>query len=327
MAKIVFEITADSRSHKDVKAFPAASVTVGRGFDNDVILSDPYVSSRHLLVEKDGEGIRVRDLGSENGTYQDGVKLPGGGVAVSSGSEILIGKTRIRVYLAEHPVPPARVLVENNAFYKLVGNPVFAWGLVLAVAGLALLEAHWGTTKNESLLKLLPSPIGVLSSVLVWAGFWTFIGRLLRHTMCFWEHVSLCSLWFLTSEFMENVVHFLSFYANSKPLGSILGYIVHSGLFIATLYATLTFSANMTSKKRIVFASVFTGVMVLSFIGLRLSVAEYYAWEPPYDVVLKPPVFGVRQGRSVSDFIGRTDRLFEFKDVKQIKGNNFRKTF
>ncbi|MFA5262160.1 MAG: FHA domain-containing protein [Candidatus Omnitrophota bacterium] len=320
MAKIVLEITSDSRSHKEVKIFHSGTVTVGRGFDNDVILSDPYVSSRHLVMERSGEAVRVRDLGSENGTYIAGVKHLGVDREVPSGAEILIGKTRLRVYLEAHPVAPARVLVENNAFLKLAGNPVFAWGLALVVAGLALLEAHWGTTKNESFIKLLPSPIGVLSSVLVWAGFWTFIGRLLRHKMHFWEHVSICSLWFLFSELMDNVVHYISFYANSKPAGVILGYALNSGLFIATLFATLTFSANMTSKKKIIFASVFTGVTVLSFSGLRLSIAEYYAWEPPYDTVLKPPVFGVRPGRSVSDFVKQTDRLFEFKALKNDNG-------
>lgn len=320
MAKIAIEITADSRSHKEVRAFEAGVVTVGRSFDNDVILSDPYVSSRHLVVERAGEVVRIRDEGSENGTYIGGVKYLGREIEVPSGTEILIGKTRLRIYLQAHPVAPARALVENNAFLKLTGNPVFAWGLAVAVAGLALLEAHWGTTRNESFVKLLPAPIGVVSSVLVWAGFWAFIGRLLRHKMCFWEHVSICSLWFLLGEFVGNAVQYISFYANSKMAGVILGYVLNSGLFIAALFVTLTFAANMTSKKKIIFAGVFTGVTVLSFAGLRLSIAEYYAWEPPYDIVLKPPVFGVRPGRPVSGFVEQTDRLFEFKAFKKDSG-------
>ena len=320
MAKIVLEITADSRAHREYHSFASAAVTVGRGLDNDVILSDPYVSSRHLLVERDGAGLKVLDRDSENGMYVNGVKHLGGGVEVPSGEEILIGKTRLRIYLEEHPVPPARVLVERSPLYKLAGKPAVAWGLLLAVAGLALLEAHWNTTKNESLLKLLPSPIGVLSSVLVWAGLWTFIGRLLRHRMCFLEHVSVCGLWFLSSEILDNVVHYVSFYANSKPLGTALGYAVNSGIFIVTLFATLTFATNMTPRKKMVFAGVFTGILVLSFAGLRLSVAEYYAWEPPYDTVLEPPVFGVPKARSVPDFVGRTDRLFAFKDLEKAAG-------
>ncbi|HQO57692.1 MAG TPA: FHA domain-containing protein [Candidatus Omnitrophota bacterium] len=319
MAKIVLEIALESRPHKEVRVFDSDRVTVGRGFDNDVILADPYVSSRHMVVERIGESVRIRDTGSENGTCVAGVTHRGEDVEIPSGAEIVIGKTRLRVYHETHPVAPARRLVENNAFLKLTGHPVFAWALVLAVAGLALLEAHWGTTRNENLLKLLPAPIGVLSSVLVWAGFWTFIGRLLRHKMYFWEHVSICCLWFLASELMDNGIHYTAFYVNSKTIGLVLGYTVNSGLFIAVLFATLTFAANMTSRKKIIFAGVFTGVIVLSFAGLWLSISEYYAWEPPYDTVLKPPVFGVRPGCSISDFVGRADRLFEFKAFQ--KGN------
>lgn len=51
-------------------------VTVGRGEDNDIVLSEASVSKRHLALEKDDSGgWWVIDNGSSNGTFVDDVEL------------------------------------------------------------------------------------------------------------------------------------------------------------------------------------------------------------------------------------------------------------
>src|SRR5262245_35418081 len=51
---------------------------VGKGPVCDVRLTDPQVSRRHLSLELQGRRIRVRDLGSTNGTFVDGVGVVDG---------------------------------------------------------------------------------------------------------------------------------------------------------------------------------------------------------------------------------------------------------
>ncbi len=51
------------------------SLTAGSGEQNDIILKDPYISSRHLKIAIQGQDIWVYDLGSTNGTYMDGVQI------------------------------------------------------------------------------------------------------------------------------------------------------------------------------------------------------------------------------------------------------------
>ena len=52
--------------------------TVGRLPDNDVVLTDPFVSRRHcaILVHA-GDGCELHDVASKNGTYLNGQKLNG----------------------------------------------------------------------------------------------------------------------------------------------------------------------------------------------------------------------------------------------------------
>ena len=76
---------------------PAVSVGYGQG--NDVRLSDESVSDQHVKLEETPEGIRLKDLGSTNGTKVDGVPVM---VAfLKPGCDIQLGDTVVRF----HPRP------------------------------------------------------------------------------------------------------------------------------------------------------------------------------------------------------------------------------
>jgi predicted component of type VI protein secretion system len=51
------------------------SVTVGKDAANDVVLDDPFVSGRHLRLERRDGRWHVRDLGSTNGTFLGGARV------------------------------------------------------------------------------------------------------------------------------------------------------------------------------------------------------------------------------------------------------------
>lgn len=67
--------------------------TVGRAGDQDLSLTDRKVSGAHALLEKSGAQFRVRDLGSTNGTYVNGVLVEGLS-PLRLGDEVRFGNTR-----------------------------------------------------------------------------------------------------------------------------------------------------------------------------------------------------------------------------------------
>lgn len=68
--------------------------TIGRSEDNDIALADPFSSGHHVLITAAGEGYRIRDSGSKNGTFLNGKKVTGE-TELKKGDEILVGSTRI----------------------------------------------------------------------------------------------------------------------------------------------------------------------------------------------------------------------------------------
>jgi predicted component of type VI protein secretion system len=55
---------------------PDAGATLGRG-DVEIQLEDPFASSRHARISRQGRILVIEDLGSTNGTYLNGSPLSG----------------------------------------------------------------------------------------------------------------------------------------------------------------------------------------------------------------------------------------------------------
>jgi len=70
--------------------------TVGRHPEADIFLDDVTVSRRHAEFLRHGSSFQVKDLGSLNGTYFDGVRIDT--ALLSDGAEVQVGKFRLTFY-------------------------------------------------------------------------------------------------------------------------------------------------------------------------------------------------------------------------------------
>lgn len=68
----------------------------GRHPNADIFLDDVTVSRRHAEFVRHGNAFEVRDLGSMNGTYFDGVRIDS--ALLDDGAEVQIGKFRLTFY-------------------------------------------------------------------------------------------------------------------------------------------------------------------------------------------------------------------------------------
>ncbi|MFO7180365.1 MAG: ATP-binding cassette domain-containing protein, partial [Pseudomonadota bacterium] len=106
--------------------------TIGRTPDNDIVIAQPQVSSRHAILHVSGNDLFVEDRGSVNGTFVRGQRIPPGQrVPVRHGEKIFIGPMPLSIQVADREVA---VVVEDAA--QWAGRPLYeieAWDLVLSV--------------------------------------------------------------------------------------------------------------------------------------------------------------------------------------------------
>ena len=79
-----------------------ATLVVGRASASDLPVFDPTISRRHAELTCDGIVIRVRDLGSSNGTFVNGARVTD--ASVSPGDTIAFGKVPFRVASITRPL-------------------------------------------------------------------------------------------------------------------------------------------------------------------------------------------------------------------------------
>lgn len=129
-----------------------AAVTIGRGSDNEMVISDPAVSGKHCAVEPDPQGgYRLRDLESTNGTHVNGQLTKEW--ALQPGDVITIGAARIvfedrdvdnsplsetmnlgdTVRLAGTPTPGFQPKEDKRPFWLVVGVIIGAVTLIAAI--------------------------------------------------------------------------------------------------------------------------------------------------------------------------------------------------
>jgi len=89
--------------------YPGKSFRIGRSAESDVIVKDPKVSRNHAVVEWDGSGFTIRDLGSSNGTYVNGQRLQEMRYKLQDGDQIQIYKLTLffDIVQVETPSPAA----------------------------------------------------------------------------------------------------------------------------------------------------------------------------------------------------------------------------
>jgi len=73
-----------------------AGATLGRG-EVEIQLHDPFASSRHAKISRQGRTLVIEDLGSTNGTYLNGEPLTGP-APLHDGDQIRIGDSEFSYY-------------------------------------------------------------------------------------------------------------------------------------------------------------------------------------------------------------------------------------
>ncbi len=109
MARLVIT-TPDGQQVVELRA----TNSLGRHPSNSVQVLDKIVSKEHCIIEQQGEGFILRDLGSLNGTFINRDRVQGQ-APLKDGDEISMGSTRARFEAAAAPGAPAGALGQAAA--------------------------------------------------------------------------------------------------------------------------------------------------------------------------------------------------------------------
>jgi len=288
-------------------------ITIGRGYANDIVLSDPHISPQHLQLHATDQGWTIEDLHSLNGVQ---VVCKRGDIegVFASGSEIKIGRTRLRIVAIDHAVEQTKMLhrleLESSRLNRLaVWLPLF-----IAVFVTELLIIYANTVVAWEWKNVIPMLLGAQLVVLVGALFWALIGRLIRHESHLLGQYSLLLLATLLFSASDWLLVMLNYNSNLLLFGDHMQRLTPLLIVFVLLSANLALATNLSARSRWITSACCVGL--LATIGLVVEMKRWGEFSPfpEYSSTLQPPALLFASGRSGDAFLNRVDDLFSRAD-------------
>jgi hypothetical protein len=301
--------------------FASHNITVGRGYDNDIIISDPHVCADHLQLHFNGEHWLINDQGSINGSYLEDSKDNVIQHQVRSGDIITIGKSQVRFVFPSHPVSESIAISPFEGLINLARHPMV---LALSMTLFAFIGGwiiNLNNVNEVTLTQILVPTIGLTLGFALWPAGIALVSHLTKHDGRFWTQIGISFIFFnlmWLSDIFENIVHF-----NTSSNTSMLWLLAIIPLFLAfcLFWLNCYVGFHMTLRRRSV---VSLSLVLLLFGGsfiVQLSKQPDFNPRPQFDTTIMSPAFLFTPSSDVQSFVSDSDKLFE-KVTKEAAEDN-----
>jgi len=285
---------------------------IGRAYDNDVVIDDPFVAPHHLRIVRDESGaLFAEDLGSLNGLFATDSDTRQARVALDGARVLRVGRTLLRVRAPEFEVAPERA----------VGPVVRVWPAIASLAVIVIALAAlmlWlnETTEAQPSRYLLPM-LAVVLVVLVWTTGWSVLSRIFTGVAHFERHllVALCGL--LAFFLFDELSDFGSFAFSSRVLAD-YAYAGNWALFAALCFVHL----RVMGPRRLPVKAGAVAALAMAAIAAHTvsrSDESSQAGQQSYLSSLKPPMFRLKRAEPLDTFLGNTDTVKQALDKARLE--------
>ena len=294
--------------HRDVVARHAVyrwPARIGRGYDADVILDDPYVAPEHVTLEPiGGERFRLTDLDTQNGIVLEEAKERA--VEVGPDDLVRLGHTQIRIRARGHAVVQERP-VRTIELYRRPG-PFFA-AAALAV-GLVIWNGWIMTTEEREKYWMLFAVVGLVVVAGTWIAAWSLQSHAIGRRPNFFAHGFIACAGIVALGASEALFEYLSFALDAGSLAYVAG-IARAAIFAYMVYRHLLLNSR-ARRRSLAYTSAGVSIAV-TCVFAAMSLAGDLASEGTqrYNDVIKTPAVLLRPGTTAEAFL---------TDARSLKG-------
>ncbi len=291
--------------HRDVAArhrCAGPEIRIGRAYDNDVVIDDPYVAPHHVRIVRDGVGDLVaEDLGSVNGLSTDRDPTRRRRILIDGDHAIRIGTTALRVRSARHAVAPERVKEADRHHW-----------IALAVLAIAVLAAdglsQWLNEITEPKLSRYVVPLLALPIItLAWSAAWSILSRIFAGLAHFERNLLIALSGVLAYWIYENAIEVLGFALAWRMLATYQS----AGLW-ALLGIVVFLHLRCIGPRHLMLKGAISAMLVVIAIAIQLvSLTDRVGGveEPTLMRNFMPPGFRMTALRDEAAFFGDVERL------------------
>ncbi len=286
---------------------------IGRGYDNDIIIDDPYISPTHITINTLDDTFTVNDNNSKNGLFSLHPFKQQQALNIEDDSRIRIGHTDIRFRFTSHPVKEAIQERNKPSKISMLLTSGFILPIVWIVFGLLfMLNNYIENTDLVTIQGLLSDVFPILIVLALWAAGWSIVSKIVTHRFYFSFHAIWASVLTILSTLVDNLANYFEFSfslpGSAGVIVFIMGIIITSILFYGHLRYSTTFSDHKSRVSAITASIILLGLVeVLSFLN-----TPEFTNKPHYSGIIKPSSYIFAQQETLDVF---------FKDTQQLKSD------
>jgi pSer/pThr/pTyr-binding forkhead associated (FHA) protein len=280
--------------------------TIGRAYDNDLIVDDAYVAAHHLRIERGDDGaLHVVDLGTRNGMYLLGPARQVHTARVVPDLKIRIGHTQLRFRDEQFQVEPELVA---RASPRALRHGVTFYLLLIVTALLMFGDVYVSTFDQTHPAQLAASVLALLLAAFVWAGAWAFFGRLATRHANFHAHGTITLLGITAVVLTYELAGYLEF-AFSAGFMHELARVALAAIAGAMIYRHIRLVSRSPARRAATTAAALAAVLLGTNWLVEYSVRLSYSAALDYAPSLKAPAFRLVSPESPQTFVERATTL------------------
>lgn len=303
---IYIELLARNGSVLERQRFLETPIRIGRAYDNDLIIDDPFVAPHHAMLEGQQE-LLLSSVETRNGIVIN--KRCVAQAEIQPHTEIRLGHTRLRVRRADHPVADELPDMTNHRWEGLM--PALT-GLSIATIVAAAEEWLDGNSASET-ISMVSEVLSSLLLVIGWVALWSLANRLLAGHARFGRHLFIASLGLLFSILFMQLSGALAYWLAWPALDRYNDFYLLAPLALTIYFHLVTISPRLSRRMAAITATAY-----LCLVGMLLS-SNYTHYgtlaDKAYMAAPYPPGLRPAQLASIDSFLqgtaGSQERLEE----------------
>lgn len=317
MALIIERINRSNHALALAK-FSDAVVNVGRGFNQSLIVDDPFVDAQHLQLSIDEltHGILCIDRGSKNGVFIEpavGKKYRVQGKAqLTSGDVVVIGRTRLRVCHSAHHVKEAEALTFAHRCVYVVSAWPFVVLMALLLASLSIAESYLALPVDAALKRYALESLYAVAAVFFYGVAWASVGRALRGDGRLITQVLIAGVGASVLSALGFAVPWFAYHLPAEEVWFIANKLLMAGVFFVAVLVSVGMATRLSRLGRIATALLVPGAIALNLVITYVDSNEAGS-SVPYQRVLVAPAVNIRPTIESNVFIDEAKDLY--KDV------------
>lgn len=299
------------------------AVRIGRGYDNDVVIDDPYISPHHLRIYPRDSDLYIEDTDSLNGIVLVDKKERVKSFKAETGLRFKVGRTLMRFCGKDFPVADTLKDRTSISLYNYMENPIVSIFLTIAAAAYIGLDIYIGITDKNDEIKMVGGFIFAVVLTSVWSTIWSFASRIVLHRWNFIIHCGTASLGLLLMSITGDLISYSSFALELDQYSWPVNIAAFSILSAFLIYSHLRL-VSLSAPSRLIGISVgVTALMTGTVVILMMMNERNFNPAPAYSMTIKPPIFRFTKGKTPDAFFNDGDNLLtKINDMKKREIKN-----